>query len=135
MAPISSRRPCAGTSVARSPSASLRIAPDSWSTGELVSAAEGIGAGELSQLAAERDRALWLLAGGVAHLGAEVAQDGLGGGVDVAVQDGLGVVDEGGGGGVTAAQVTLRTQQDRVASATGLLTASGKAITAAKEAP
>ncbi|WP_288588429.1 HAMP domain-containing methyl-accepting chemotaxis protein [uncultured Methylobacterium sp.] len=35
-------------------------------SGELVSAAEGIGAGELSQLAAERDRALWLLAGGVA---------------------------------------------------------------------
>ncbi|WP_053081582.1 methyl-accepting chemotaxis protein [Methylobacterium aquaticum] len=35
-------------------------------SGELVSAAQGIGAGELSQLAAERDRALWLLAGGVA---------------------------------------------------------------------
>ncbi|WP_279358768.1 methyl-accepting chemotaxis protein [Methylobacterium indicum] len=35
-------------------------------SGELVSAAEGIGAGELAQLAAERDRALWLLAGGVA---------------------------------------------------------------------
>ncbi|MGE7416391.1 HAMP domain-containing protein, partial [Methylobacterium tarhaniae] len=32
---------------------------------ELVSAAQGIGASELSQLAAERDRALWLLAGGV----------------------------------------------------------------------
>ncbi|OAS25470.1 methyl-accepting chemotaxis protein [Methylobacterium platani] len=33
---------------------------------ELVSAAQGIGANELTQLAAERDRALWLLAGGVA---------------------------------------------------------------------
>ncbi|GJD60428.1 methyl-accepting chemotaxis protein [Methylobacterium frigidaeris] len=32
---------------------------------ELVSAAQGIGAGELAQLGAERDRALWLLAGGV----------------------------------------------------------------------
>ncbi|TGD97367.1 methyl-accepting chemotaxis protein [Methylobacterium nonmethylotrophicum] len=32
----------------------------------LVSAAQGIGAGELAQLAAERHRALWLLAGGVA---------------------------------------------------------------------
>ncbi len=34
----------------------------------------------------------------------------------------------------SAAQVTLRQQQDKVASATGLLVASGKAISAAKEA-
>ncbi|WP_203157365.1 methyl-accepting chemotaxis protein [Methylobacterium aquaticum] len=33
---------------------------------ELVSAAQGIGASELAQLGAERDRAQWLLAGGVA---------------------------------------------------------------------
>ncbi len=34
----------------------------------------------------------------------------------------------------TAAQVTLRQQQDKVAAATGLLVASGKAIASAKEA-
>ncbi|KMO43129.1 hypothetical protein VQ02_00915 [Methylobacterium variabile] len=102
---------------------------------ELVSAAQGIGASELSQLAAERDRALWLLAGGVALAGAI--------GIALALLIGRGITRPIGqlsgamralAGGDLATEVPARGRRDEIGAMAGTVQVFREALVAKDEA-